>query len=93
VISHTVLLRFHDASVADEAKTRLEALLGAVPTLRSLSVVVDTLGSPSGHHLALHTTHDDEPGLRAYQQHPAHQEFAAWLKPLEHSRAVVDGEA
>ena len=91
MISHTVLLRFHDASVAEEAKQRLDALLDAIPSLLTLSVVVDTLGSPTGHHVALHSTHDDEQGLRDYQQHPAHKEFGAWLAPREHSRAVVDG--
>jgi hypothetical protein len=93
VIVHVVLLRFLDPGDAPEAKAKLEALPGVVPALRSLQVHLDALGSPTGHHLALLTTHDDEAGLRAYQQHPAHVEFATWLKPREAGRAVVDAIA
>jgi hypothetical protein len=90
VILHVVLLRFTDPSDAPRAKAKLESLIGVVPTLRSMEVHLDALGSPTGHHLALLTTHDDESGLRVYQQHPAHVEVGAWLKEHEDNRAVVD---
>jgi allophanate hydrolase subunit 1 len=85
-----VLLRFADATDAAVAKAKLESLVGVVPAIRSMQVVLDALGSPTGHHLALLTRHDDEAGLRAYQQHPAHVEVGAWLKAHETDRAVVD---
>ena len=31
--------------------------------------------------------------LRAYQQHPEHAEFAAWLAPLLAAKTVVDFES
>jgi hypothetical protein len=90
VILHVVLIRFADPADAPHAKAKLESLVGVVPAIRSMQVSLDELGSPTGHHLALLTTHDDEAGLRAYQQHPAHLEVGAWLKAHEVDRAVVD---
>ena len=92
MIRHVVLLKLTDPSLASEAKQRLEALQGQVPSLRSLDVTLDVLRSESSSDLCLVTTHDDLDGLRSYADHPAHQEFLAWLRPVLASRAVVDAE-
>jgi len=92
VIRHVVLLKLTDPSLVDESRTRLEALAGQIPSLRSLEVTVDVLRSDSSSDLCLITTHDDLDGLKAYADHPAHQEFLAWVRPLLSSRAVVDVE-
>jgi len=93
VITHTVLISFTDTADALEAKSRLEALTPQIDELRSLAVGLDVLRTESSYDLALVTTHDDVAGLLAYQAHPVHQEFLAWLKPRLAARAVVDAES
>lgn len=90
MLVHVVLMKFSDAGDAAEARTRLEKLAGAVPAIRSLRVHLDELHTEVSWHLHLVTTHQDADDLRAYQQHPAHLELGAWLRPLLTSRAVVD---
>lgn len=90
MIRHLVVMKFRDAADVPEAKQKLEALVGRVPQIDTLRVDVDTLGSPTGHQLALETTHRDEAALRAYQEHPHHREVAAWLRDHLADRAVVD---
>lgn len=90
MLTHVVLMTFADPADASEAKERLEALTGRIAALRSLHVALDRLGLPGSAHLALTTTHDDENGLRAYADDPAHQELLAWLRPRLTGRVVVD---
>jgi ABC-type antimicrobial peptide transport system ATPase subunit len=90
VLTHVVLMTFADQADAAEAKRRLEGLAGAVPALRSLHVGLDRLGLPGSAHLCLTTTHDDEDGLRAYADDPAHQDVLAWLRPRLTGRVAVD---
>ena len=86
-------MKLVDRADAPEVKRRLDSLLTAIPALRTLRVNLDTVGLDGSSDLALVTTHDDAEGLRAYQQHPAHQEFLAWLRPRLASRAAVDYES
>jgi len=92
VIRHVVLMRFEDAADAPEAKTRLEALPAQIAEIRSLEVGLDVVRSEVSFDLALVTTHDSLEELRAYQGHPAHEEFGAWVRPRLTARAVVDAE-
>jgi len=92
VIRHVVLMRFADPADAPEAKTRLEALPDSVDALRSLEVGLDVLRTEASFDLALVSTHDDLDGLRDYQEHPAHVQFLAWVRPRLTARAVVDLE-
>jgi hypothetical protein len=82
-----------DRAEAPEAKRRLEELPGAIPELRTLRVDLDTVGLDGSSDLALVTTHDSVEGLRAYQEHPAHQAFLGWLRPRLQGRAAVDYES
>ena len=82
-----------DRGDAPEVKRRLEELPPLVPALRTLRADLDTLGLPGSADLALVTTHDDPAGLTAYQEHPAHQAFLAWLRPRLAGRAAVDYES
>lgn len=93
MLTHVVLLRFTDPDDAPEAQARLEALLGQIPELLTLQTGRDVVGVPDAAHVALITTHDDVPGLKAYQGHPVHQEFLDWLRPRLAARTVVDFES
>lgn len=90
MIQHVVVMKFGDEADVAEAVDKLNGMVGVVDEIQDLHVHRDTLGSPTGHHLLLRTTHTDEAGLRAYQAHPAHQEVAGWLREHLADRAVVD---
>ncbi|HEU0207226.1 MAG TPA: Dabb family protein [Pseudolysinimonas sp.] len=71
---------------------RLTALLGVVPTVRSITVAQD-LGMVGGHwDVVLVSDHDSNADLEAYQVHPAHQEAATWISTVVSDRATVDYE-
>jgi hypothetical protein len=93
VLTHVVTFVLADPADRFEARDRLEALPAHIEALRSLTTGLDVLGDPGAAHLVLITTHDDVAGLRAYQQHPEHEEFAAWLAPLLAAKTVVDFES
>jgi hypothetical protein len=92
VITHVVLLTFADRADAGEAKRKLDALAPAIPAALTLRVDLDALGQAGSADLCLVTTHDSADGLRSYQEHPAHTEVLAWLRPRLTSRAAVDYE-
>ena len=90
MLTHVVSFTFTDAEDRYEARARLEALPALIEAIRSLRTGLDELGDPGAAHLVLITTHDDVAGLRAYQEHPVHEQFAAWVRPLLSDKAVVD---
>ncbi len=90
MITHTVLMKFTDAADAPEAQRRLEELAPEIEQIRSLSVGLDVARTEVSYDLVLVTTHEDLDALVAYQQHPVHAAFGAWLRPLLTARAVVD---
>jgi hypothetical protein len=93
VITHVVLFTFADPDDAFEARRRITALRGRIPSIRSLSAGVDAGRSGSDWQLALVSTHDDWEGLETYRKHPAHTEFLEWLEPRVTQRAAVDFES
>ena len=93
MIRHAVLMTFLDPADAPEAKARLEALPARISEIRTLEVGLDVVGSPASAHLLLLTTHDSVETLKAYQGHPVHQEFGAWVGPRLAGRHVADIEA
>lgn len=93
MITHVVSFTFADRADREECRDRLEALVDPIDALLSLTVGLDVLGDDGAADLVLISTHDDVAGLRAYQQHPDHVDFAAWLKPRITSRTVVDFES
>ena len=90
MLTHVVSFTFTDAEDRLEARARLEALPPQIEAIRSMQTGLDELGDPGAAHLVLITTHDDVAGLRAYQEHPVHEEFGAWVRPLLSGKAVVD---
>ena len=90
MLTHVVFFTFTDAEDRHGAQARLEALPALIEAIRSMTTGLDELGDPGAAHLVLITTHDDVAGLRAYQEHPVHEEFGAWVRPLLSGKAVVD---
>jgi len=93
VLTHVVSFTFTDAEDRHEAQARLEALPPYIEAIGSLTTGLDTVGDPGASHLVLITTHDDLAGLRDYQEHPVHQEFATWVVPRIAAKTVVDFES
>ena len=93
MLTHVVSFTFTDAEDRHEAQARLEALPPYIEAIGSLTTGLDTVGDPGASHLVLITTHDDLAGLRAYQDHPVHQEFATWVVPRLSAKTVVDFES
>lgn len=92
MLTHVVSFTFTDTADRDEARARLEALPPHIPALLSLRTGLDMVGDPGASDLVLITTHDDLAGLRAYQEHPVHEEFGAWVRPRLSAKTVVDFE-
>lgn len=80
------------ADHAAEMVRRLEALVGVVPSIRSLSAGVNVAYAEVNGDVALVADFDDVAGLEAYQVHPAHQEVAAFVRGVAGSRIAVDFE-
>jgi len=93
MLTHVVSFTFTDPEDRHEAQARLEALPPYIEAIGSLTTGLDTVGDPGASHLVLITTHDDLAGLRAYQEHPVHQEFAVWVVPRLAAKTVVDFES
>jgi hypothetical protein len=73
-------------------RDHLTALVGVVPTVRSIVVAPD-LGLIGGHwDVVLVSEHDSSADLEAYQAHPAHREAAGWVSTVVSDRATVDYE-
>ena len=93
MLTHVVSFTFTAAEDRHEAQARLEALPPYIDAIGSLTTGLDAVGDPGASHLVLITTHDDLVGLRAYQDHPVHQEFATWVVPRLAAKTVVDFES
>ncbi|MEU8900324.1 Dabb family protein [Nocardia sp. NPDC048505] len=90
VLTHVVLMKFHDPADAAPAARLLADLTASIPQIRSLAVAVDALRTPAAYDLYLSTTHASESELSGYQEHPAHHAVREWLVPRLAHRAVVD---
>lgn len=83
-VQHVVLFRFPAPLGRDEAEEMRDLVAGwpgQIGGFRRLRFGTDLNdGARSrGFQFLLLTEHDDEPELRAYQQHPVHLAFADWV--------------
>ncbi|MFS0866532.1 Dabb family protein [Microbacterium sp. 179-B 1A2 NHS] len=96
MIRHVVAFRLNGATAEDraahaaEAARRLNALLGVVPSLRSMSAGAETLYPGRNWDLVLVADVDDEAALDAYQVHPAHVEVSGFIRSVMAERVAVD---
>ncbi len=73
-------------------KSKLEALVGVVPTLKALHVGLDIDVYESNWDAVLVADYDSPEDLEAYQVHPAHQTVSAFVRSVTSERAAVDFE-
>ncbi len=96
MVKHVVMFDFKDA----EGRTALEnaqiakdmgmALMGKVPSLRSMEIGLNELESVKCHQLVLIATFDDFEGLKEYDAHPEHQEVVKHIRSTFTERHAVD---
>jgi hypothetical protein len=76
-----------------DVRGRLEALVGVVPGLKSVTFEPDLGLIQAGHwDVVLVSEHDDNAALEAYQAHPDHQAAGAFIRTVTGDRATVDYE-
>jgi hypothetical protein len=82
-LQHVVLFSFpEDLGPEDDAEMRRQVaawpeLIGGMTVVR-LGRSIDE-SRTRGYQYLLHTEFPDVPALRAYQQHPVHQDFLRWV--------------
>jgi hypothetical protein len=94
MINHVVVFKLKDRTPENLEKTRavLAALGGKIPFLRYFDVGVDVLHGERSYDLALLAKFDNLADLRAYQDHPAHQEVVKYMSTVRESIITVDYE-
>ena len=81
------------ATDVEEIRRRLDALVGVVEGLRSVTFNRDLGLIEAGHWDAvLVSEHDDNAALEGYQAHPDHQAAGAFIRSVTGERATVDYE-
>lgn len=93
MIKHIVMFRLNDISKAEEAKERFDKVIENVSELKKGEVVINSADAPdSNYTIALICDFDTIDDLNAYQIHPAHKEFGAFIAEIKTDRACIDYE-
>lgn len=97
-VKHIVIWKLSATDEADKARDTaritelLTGLVGAIDTIRSLTVGVNGAYPEKNSDIAIVADFDDYAGLDTYQEHPAHQAVAAEIRALVSGRAAIDYE-
>ena len=79
------------AENAKKIKTMGDALMGAIPTLKSLEISIEIQASTTvPAQVVLCSTHEDMAGLKAYAVHPRHLALVELIKATTDSRQAID---
>lgn len=93
MIKHIVMFKLNDVSKAEEAKERFNKVVENVSELKKGEVVINSADAPdSNYTIALICDFESIDALNAYQVHPAHEEFAAFIAGIKTDRACIDYE-
>lgn len=93
MIKHIVMFKLNDVSRAEEAKERFSKVAENVSELKKGEVVINSADAPdSNYTIALICDFDSIDDLNAYQVHPAHKEFGAFIAGIKTDRACIDYE-
>lgn len=90
MVKHIVCQKFADKRDAQQAAEMLRALMGVVPSLKSMEVGIDFMGSERSYDLVLIAEFEDEEGLHAYDVHPAHGEVRKFIRTHRTGTVSVD---
>ncbi len=97
MLRHVVFFKFKDSAEGGDkqanmsrVKKMLEALVGRVPTLVSMSAGPNAVESASAWDFALVAEFADADGLQAYTVHPEHKKVSEFVSKVRTERASVD---
>jgi hypothetical protein len=95
MITHIVFFKLKDRSPENIRRTRevLAGMEGKIPQLRSLEVGIDVMRSERSYDLALVARFDSLEDLRAYNDHPVHQEVLQYIATVKDISLAVDYES
>lgn len=93
MIVHIVMFKFkeenRDANI-EEVVNRLNALVGLIPTLKSMEVGVDFSRTERAFDMSLYSKFDSKEDLQAYAVHPEHLKVVELIKSVTLESKVVD---
>ncbi len=94
MLTHVVLMKFHDRSPEHLARVRnmLTALPARISEIRYYEVGVNVIQSERAYDLALYSRFDSLADLKTYQAHPEHVPVAQYLAAAAASIVAVDYE-
>lgn len=93
MIKHIVMFKLNDVSKAEEAKERFSKVAEKVSELKKGEVVINSADAPdSNYTIALICDFESIDDLNAYQVHPVHKEFGAFIAGIKTDRACIDYE-
>lgn len=93
MIVHIVMFKFKDenkSSNIEEVIKRLNALVGLVPSLKSMEVGVNFTLSERAFDLSLYSTFETKEDLDAYALHPQHLKVVELIRSVTVESKVVD---
>lgn len=92
MIKHIVFFKFMDGKKESDAKelvSRLETLPSKIEYIRSYEVGIDVLEASNSYDVALVSSFNSIEDLMKYKEHPAHLEFAEYMRTVcDNTRAV-----
>ena len=86
MIKHVVCHRYRDKAEAYKIAPMLNALMGKVPSLRSMETGIDFMDSARAYHMVLIATFDE------YATHPEHVKVKEYIHSVLESSVSVDFE-
>ncbi len=99
MIKHIVMFKLKEANSrseyenALEAKERFNKVIENVKELKKGEVVINSSDAPeSNYTIALLCDFENIDALNAYQVHPVHKEFGAFIAGIKTDRACIDYE-
>jgi molybdenum cofactor biosynthesis enzyme len=95
MVVHIVMFKFKEENKQAnliQAKQMLEALMGTVPTLRSMDVGINFAKEDRAMDMSIITTFESKAGLEVYAVHPEHLKVVDFIKQVVEYSKVVDYE-
>ncbi len=93
MVRHIVMFKLKEGADAAEARRKAEQLKGEIPSVEKMEVVCNSPGADAGNYeLALICDFKGMEELDAYQKHPKHVAFGAYISQVRESRACIDYE-
>jgi len=93
MVKHIVMFNFKNENKKEnleKAKMMLDALVGTVPSLKSMEVGINFSKEERAMDLSLYSEFNDKEGLELYVNHPEHLEVVRFIKSVASSSKVVD---